>query len=84
MTADVTHKYDDPSLNSMDFLLCIMHDPAVPLHLRMDAASKLLPIYSAPPQVIHITITGGLPPEAVIETKVSDAFEWDSSNRSVH
>ena len=84
MTGDVKHKYDDPSLDSMGFLLCIMHDPAVPLHLRMDAASKLLPIYRAPPQIIHITITGGLPLEAVIEAKSSDAFEWDTTNRLVH
>ena len=54
------HAYDDPDLDSMNFLLCIMRDPAVSLHLRMDAAAKLLPLYQKT-QTIQITITGGLP-----------------------
>jgi hypothetical protein len=36
------HAYDDPDLDSMNFLLCIMRDPAVSLHLRMDAAARFI------------------------------------------
>jgi hypothetical protein len=91
---DLTHAYDDPSINSMDFLLAIMRDHSVALAIRMDAAAKLLPLYREPPQTVYIKITGGLqltPEElAAIKARNQDVFAWDakvaSSNRtsSVH
>jgi hypothetical protein len=40
-----SHAYDDPTLSARAFMLAVMHDPSVPIHNRMDAASKLLRIY---------------------------------------
>jgi hypothetical protein len=41
------HKYDDPALTTKEFLCAVMHDPAVELGVRMDAACKLLAIEAA-------------------------------------
>ena len=53
-------------------------------HNSPRAAPKLLPIYREI-KTIYIKIVGGLTPENVasIETKHSDALEWDASNRSI-
>jgi hypothetical protein len=59
-SSTVSHEYDDPSLDAVDFLLAVMRDVTLPLAIRMDAANKLLPVYRPPPQILHIKITGGL------------------------
>jgi hypothetical protein len=91
MTSSPTaHEYDDPSLDAVDFLLAVMHDVTLELHLRMDAASRLLPIYRPPPQILHIKITGGLG-ELTHEELVAyearapgDALDWNDAKHSVH
>jgi hypothetical protein len=54
------HLYDDPKLGPMEFLRMVYSDPHTPLHIRMDAANKLMrinPDYRGP----HLTIrVGGL------------------------
>jgi hypothetical protein len=40
----VAHGYDAPNLTARTFLLAVMHDHHTPLHTRIDAAHKLLPI----------------------------------------
>jgi hypothetical protein len=61
--------YNDPKLNSLEFLEAVMRDPNVPLQLRAKAAEYLLP-YTEHPQVrltLHpvkdtdVTITIKLP-----------------------
>jgi hypothetical protein len=37
------HAYDDPNISAKDFLIAVMHDPTVPLRLRMTAADKVAP-----------------------------------------
>jgi hypothetical protein len=59
-STSTAHEYDDPELSAVDFLLCIMRDVTLELHIRVAAAEKLLPVYRPPPQVVHIKITGGL------------------------
>jgi hypothetical protein len=43
------HKYDDPNLSSLEFLLCVMRDPNVLLEHRVKAAEHLLPFTEAKP-----------------------------------
>jgi hypothetical protein len=50
------HAYDAPMLSAREFLFAVMHDPAVPLVTRMDAAAKLMRI---------------MPPEPIISPRVS-------------
>ena len=45
------HAYDNPGLDAKGFLLAIMHDKDVPLHVRMDAAIKLAPYVAQEPIV---------------------------------
>jgi hypothetical protein len=56
------HAYNDPELDSTEFLRAVMHDPSVPLSLRTKAAAHLapyehptLPPAREPSCVIHIT-----------------------------
>src|SRR5262245_47831294 len=39
------HPYDAPNMSGAQFLAEVMHDRALPLSIRMDAATKLLSIY---------------------------------------
>jgi hypothetical protein len=64
------HKYNDPDLPPMEFLLAVMHDRRTPMAARIDAA-KAVSVYMHPrlAQVTQETITGtkiiiegGLPP----------------------
>jgi hypothetical protein len=62
----------------VDFLLAIMRDTTLELHLRMDAAARLLPVYRPPPLTLHIKILGGLPPGTAINASTDDGlFAWD-------
>jgi hypothetical protein len=86
---DPMHQYDNPSLDGEQFLLAIMHDRALPLTIRVDAATRLLPIHRKPRPVQKITITGGLPKDfANIAARSSDYFDWrdrpEDQNSSVH
>lgn len=46
---------DAPGLNPLGFFLAIMHDASMPMHTRIEAASKALPYTLRPP----------LPPESI-------------------
>jgi hypothetical protein len=37
------HAYDNPTLDSLDFMKAVMHDQRLPTSIRLDAASKLAP-----------------------------------------
>jgi hypothetical protein len=66
---EVEHGYNNPNLNSKEFLTEIMHDKKVPLNLRMEAARNLAPFeHPRLAQVnqdltagVTIRIEGGLP-----------------------
>jgi hypothetical protein len=36
------HLYDAPGITALQFIDAVMHDPRTPLHVRVDAANKLL------------------------------------------
>jgi hypothetical protein len=38
------HRYNDPTLSTIEFLRAVMHDPTLELGARIDAAVKLLPL----------------------------------------
>jgi hypothetical protein len=58
------HPYDNPRLGPRGFFLAIMHDTTAPLHVRIDAACKLLELWPelyndyAPACIIHINGEG--------------------------
>jgi len=65
----IPHKYNDPNLPPMEFLLAVMHDDRVPMAARIDAA-KAVSVYMHPrlAQIsqeisggVKIIIEGGLP-----------------------
>jgi hypothetical protein len=84
----MTHAYDDPDLDSVGFLLAVMHDQTLSLAIRMDAAHKLLPIYQKT-ELVRIKITGGLgeltPAElADYEARApGDVLDWNDAKHSV-
>ena len=64
------HAYDKPHISAREFLESVMHSPNVSLHLRMDAAIKLIKLEAAEPQCVILhdeaqplykIIIGGLP-----------------------
>ena len=83
MTAQ-DHAYDDPDLDSVGFLLAVMHDTSLALAIRMDAADKLLPLYQKPQPIQTIKITGGLSElthEELVARSGGDDFAWDLKPR---
>jgi hypothetical protein len=68
MTSTEAHPYDTPGMPSHEFLLAVMHDPTVDLHLRMQAAEGLCRAGLGDIGTIHtlrIVIEGGLPGEYI-------------------
>jgi hypothetical protein len=68
MTSTEVHPYDAPGLSGHEFLLAVMHDPSVDLHLRMQAAEELCRAGLGDiPHVctLRIVIEGGLPGEYI-------------------
>ena len=53
-----THLYDDPSLSAVEFLLAAMHDPSLPMSLRIAAARGLLPYTEPRPASIPSSYVG--------------------------
>jgi hypothetical protein len=46
---ETVHEYDNPALSPKEFLMAVVHDKTVDLHLRIKAASYALPLYCAQP-----------------------------------
>jgi hypothetical protein len=44
-----SHRYDNPRLSPTSFLLEVMPDPTVPIHLRIEAATMARPLLDAQP-----------------------------------
>jgi hypothetical protein len=68
MTSTEDHTYDTPGISPHDFLLAVMHDRTVDLHLRMQAAEELCRLNLGNIGAIHtlrIVIEGGLPGEYI-------------------
>jgi len=42
------HAYDAPGLSALDFLLAVMRDTSLPLHIRTEAARSAAPYVAAP------------------------------------
>jgi hypothetical protein len=62
------HPCDDPSLSALDFLFAVMRDRSFPISVRMDAASRLLPLTKSVPRAVTpeprcTIVIGGLPTE---------------------
>ena len=45
---EIVNGYDDPALSPLEFLLCVMHDPSVPIDDRLQAAKASLPYVYTP------------------------------------
>src|SRR5262245_4859569 len=69
--------YNEPGLDAKRFLLAVMHDPSVPIHDRIKAASALLRVYGEhefePPRLKYII--GGIPSEALGPCQSRPAME---------
>jgi len=50
--AQQDHRYNNPDLSPLDFLLAVMHDVTVPLHHRMAAADAAMPYQPTYPKLI--------------------------------
>ena len=47
----MSHEYDNPHLNDLEFLRAVRNDKSVPLHLRMKAAQASAPYEHAQPEI---------------------------------
>jgi hypothetical protein len=70
--------YNDPKLNSLEFLEAVMRDPNVPTQLRMKAAEHLLP-YTEHPQV-RLTLHPVRDKDVVITIKLPTVDGDDRDN----
>jgi hypothetical protein len=59
-----THAYDNPAITPLAFLLAVMHDRAVPLRTRIEAASMALPLTCPSPGAtrVHPDLVIRVPP----------------------
>jgi hypothetical protein len=54
-----SHKYDDPTITPVEFHFAVMHDPDLPIELRMEAAAFLIStdyghlLAERPPAIIY-------------------------------
>jgi hypothetical protein len=56
------HAYDAPGLTATQFIAAVMHDPTVQLHMRIDAAGRLLHILYRDPEYVQREIAKGREP----------------------
>jgi hypothetical protein len=47
------HLYDAPGLTATQFIAAVMHDPRTPIHVRIDAADKLMRLLAHIPANMH-------------------------------
>jgi hypothetical protein len=62
--ATTKHEYDNPAITPLAFLLSVMRDHAVPLRVRIEAASMALPLTCLPPGTtrVHPDLVIRVPP----------------------
>jgi hypothetical protein len=69
--------FNDPNIDALGFLFAVMHDRRLPMVVRMDAATKLLPFHRDPPsEVLTIRINGGVPADYRPRKPRDDNFDW--------
>ncbi len=53
----MTHAYDNPDLDDLQFLRAVRNDTSVPLHLRVKAAQAVMPYTTHAPEPVQVNVT---------------------------
>jgi hypothetical protein len=70
-TSTTNHLYDNPELNSLEFLAAVMHSPEADINDRIAAASALLPFVQAKPApTVRPWYVNGVPSAEDVVVKV--------------
>jgi hypothetical protein len=72
-TSTTNHLYDNPDLNSLEFLEAVMRSPELDINDRIKAADALLPYYQPKPKPqpsIRPLYTNGIPGDQDVTIKI--------------
>ena len=70
-TTTTDHLYDNPDLNSLQFLAAVMHSPEVDINDRIKAAEALLPYFAPKFQAtVRPLYTNGIPGNEDVYVKI--------------